>query len=232
MKLLTRNISDFFSLFFPEVCAACGCSLISNETEICTGCTVNLPYTNFHLIPDNRVARQFWGRVPFVFCGAFLYFSKGTKVQTLLHQLKYNNRPEVGLKLGEMYGKQLKSKTSFDVPDLIISVPLHPRKQKKRGYNQSDLFAEGLSKTLNIPLEKTALKRGLFTDSQTKKSRFLRYENIKDVFFVSDKEALVNKHILLVDDIITTGATIEACSIPVLEIPGTKVSIAGIAFTD
>jgi len=232
VNLLARNINDFFSLFFPEVCASCGCSLVSNEEEICTGCILDLPYTNFHLIPDNSVARQFWGRVPFVFCGAFLYFSKGANVQQLLHQFKYNNRPEIGVRLGEMYGKQLLLAGFADMPDIIIPVPLHPRKLKKRGYNQSDYFAEGLSRALNIPVDKTILKRSSFTDTQTKKSRFSRYENMKDVFVISDPEVVINKHVLLVDDIITTGATLEACASPVLEVAGSRISIAGIAYTN
>lgn len=232
MNLLSQHISDFFSLFFPEVCAGCGCSLVSNEQEICTGCLVNLPYTDFHLIPDNGVARQFWGRVPFIFCGAFLYFSKGTRVQNLLHQLKYNNRPEVGMKLGIHYGKQLASSPAMTAPDVIVPVPLHPKRQKKRGYNQSEYFALGLSESMQVPLDTTTLQRAIFTSSQTKKSRFSRYENMKDVFFLKQGEKFEGKHILLVDDIITTGATIEACAIPILKVPGAKISIAGIAYTD
>ncbi|WP_242695843.1 ComF family protein [Desertivirga brevis] len=183
-------------------------------------------------MPDNSLARQFWGRVPFTFCGAFLYFSKGSRVQSLLHQLKYNNRPEVGLKLGHLYGKQLSSALSSFLPDVIVPVPLHPKRQKKRGYNQSEYFARGLSETMHIPIDTSTLQRGAFTSSQTKKSRFLRYENMKDVFFLSKAEEFEGKHILLVDDIITTGATIESSAIPIHEVPATKISIAGIAYTN
>ncbi|WP_256010844.1 ComF family protein [Desertivirga xinjiangensis] len=232
MNAVYRHLSDFVSLFFPEVCAGCGASLVSQESVLCSGCIFHLPYTNFHLDKSNRVARQFWGRVTFRQCSAYLYFSKGSKVQNLMHQLKYNNRPEVGFKLGDMYGKDLKEASGFEKPDLIIPVPLHPARQRKRGYNQSDYFAEGLSKQLACPFNNRSLKRGHFTESQTRKSRFVRYENMKDVFMVNEPELLKDKHILLVDDIITTGATIESCANALLTISNTKISIASIAFTE
>jgi len=228
---LHNHINNFLALFFPEVCAGCGCTLVNGEAELCTSCVVTLPRTDFHLIPDNSVARQFWGRVPFVFCGAFLFFSKGTKVQSLLHQFKYNDRPEVGTRLGELYGAELKKVTDLQLPDVVVPVPLHPRKQNKRGYNQSEYFATGLAKALSIPVSCDTLKRGSFTASQTKKSRFSRYENMKEVFFIDDERAFANKHVLIVDDIITTGATIEACANAIQQIPGVSISIAGIAFT-
>nr|WP_242691602.1 phosphoribosyltransferase family protein [Pedobacter sp. SYSU D00823] len=149
----------------------------------------------------------------------------------MLHQLKYNNRPDVGTKLGIAYGKQLLESSSIVLPDIIVPVPLHPKRQKKRGYNQSESFAQGLSQSLNIPVNTSCLQRGTFTATQTKKSRFLRFENMKDVFTLSYGETLQGKHILLVDDIITTGATIEACAHPILKVSGTTISIAGIAYT-
>lgn len=230
MNAIYRNLNDFISLFFPEVCAACGSNLVSNESVICTGCVLNLPYTDFHLHPDNRLAKQFWGRVPFVHCNTYLYFSKGSKVQNLMHQLKYNNRPEVGFKLGEMFGKKLNAIMENQKPDVIIPIPLHPGKEKKRGYNQSEHFALGLSAALSIPT-KNSIYRSVATETQTRKSRFVRYENMKDVFLINNIQDIQNKHVLIVDDIITTGATIESCANKILEISGTRVSIAGIAFT-
>ena len=232
MNSLQTYFHDFLSLFFPEVCAACGTSLVKQEVEICLECEVDLPYTNFHLIPDNTVARQFWGRVPLKSCSALLFFTKGTKVQNLLHQFKYNNRPEIGVKLGEMYGRILLGTEGYVSPDVILPVPLHPKKMRKRGYNQSDYFAQGLANTLKVPVLKSGLQRAENTSSQTKKNRFSRYENMKDMFFVPEIDTLKGKHILLVDDIITTGATLEACSVPLLEVSGTTLSIAGIAFAN
>jgi len=232
MNAIPRLLNDFLSLFFPEVCAACGTNLIANESVICSSCIYHLPYTNFHLLTDNNVARQFWGRVPFTSCGSYLFFTKRSKVQGLMHQLKYNNRPEVGFKLGEMYGIQLKSSALFIAPDLIVPVPLHPSRYKKRGYNQSEHFANGLASKLNVPVATHLLKRLISTETQTKKSRFVRYENMQNVFGTVNGEQIAGKHLLLVDDIITTGATIESCANALLKIDSVKLSIAGIAFTD
>jgi ComF family protein len=229
MNSISTYLEDFFSLFFPVLCPGCGKSLFKNESIICTDCIYHLPYTNFHLEKENRVARQLWGRIPFTASASFLYFDKGSRVQNLIHQLKYNDRPEIGLKLGEMYGHALKF-SDYKAADIIIPVPLHPHRLKERGYNQSDLFGKGLSTSLEIPLQTTLLKRKIATATQTKRSRFSRYENMKDVFEIADPHHITGKHILLVDDVITTGATIEACSMKLLEIPDTKISIATIAF--
>jgi ComF family protein len=232
MNAVKTYAEDFFSLFFPQLCSGCGKNLLKGELVICTDCIYHLPYTNFHLDPDNAVARQLWGRIPFQAAYAYLHFQKGLRVQSLLHQLKYNNKPEVGLKLGELYGIQLsKAVTEINSISAIIPVPLHPAKEKKRGYNQSECFARGLSKSLNIPLN-TNLKRKIFTDTQTKKSRFVRYENMQDVFVVDDCKPLENAHVLLVDDVITTGATLEACALELLKVNGIQLSIATIAFAN
>jgi ComF family protein len=231
MNAIVRYAEDFFSLFFPQLCSGCGKSLFKNESVICTDCVYNLPYTDFHKDSDNAVAKQLWGRIPFTAAFAFLHFHKGSRVQSLMHQLKYNNKPEVAFKLGEMYGAQLHSSDGVKSFDVIIPVPLHPAKEKKRGFNQSDFFARGLSQTLNIPVD-LSLRRKVFTDTQTRKSRFVRYENMKDVFVLPHSTSLEGKHVLLVDDVITTGATIEACAVELLKITGLKVSIATIAFSN
>lgn len=232
MNAIQKHLDDFLSLFFPELCAGCGTNLVNNESAICSKCIHDLPYTYFHHQTDNPAARQFWGRIPFLFCGSFLYFRKGSIVQEMLHQLKYNNKPEVGFRLGEMYGMQLQNMLTVEKPDLIIPIPLHPSRQRKRGYNQSDYFAAGLSATLNIPADVSNLQRSVRTDSQTHKSRFTRYENMKDVFFVKNRQVLEKRHVLLIDDIITTGATIESAALALLDIPGLRISIAAIAFTN
>ena len=230
MNAIGRYAQDFFSLFFPELCSGCGKNLFKNEDAICLDCIYNLPYTNFHKHADNRVARQLYGRIPFQFSSAFVYFQKGSRVQSLMHNLKYNNKPEVAFRLGEMYGIELQDTAAHHNLHTIIPVPLHPARQKKRGYNQSEYFANGLSQSLKIPVS-TNLKRSVFTDTQTKKTRFVRYENMKDVFSVEKEALLENHHILLVDDVVTTGATLEACANRLLKIKGVQISIASIAFT-
>ncbi|WP_448700781.1 ComF family protein [Mucilaginibacter sp. AW1-3] len=232
MKLRATYITDFIALVFPQLCQACGKTLITNEKLICTECQYDLPYTNFHQQPDNVVARQFWGRIELKAAYVLLYFSKGGKVQNMMHQLKYRNTPKIGNKLGEIAGKQLLTSEAYRDIDLIIPVPLHPRKLKQRGYNQSQQFAEGLAEKFDRPVDTVNLIRLKHTDTQTKKSRFSRYENMKDVFGVRDAEQLAGKHILLVDDIITTGSTLEACGLELLKIPGVKISVAAIAYAE
>ncbi len=231
MNLSQTYFADFVSLIFPELCQACAKSLYRNEELICADCLYHLPYTDFHLQPDNAVAQQFWGRVPLEAAAAMLYFSKASRVQNLMHQLKYKNKPEVGVYLGKLTGKRLLENKIFSSADAIIPVPLHKQKLLKRGYNQSLSFAEGLAEKLSIPVSVDNLIRTTGTESQTKKSRTSRYENMKDVFSVKNPAHLNGKHILLVDDIITTGATLEACCNVLQKVSNVKISIAAIAYT-
>jgi len=178
------------------------------------------------------MARQLWGRFPFEQAIAFVYFRKGNRVQNLMHQLKYNKRPEVGIRMGELYARQLIRTEGWKKADLIIPIPLHPLKRKKRGYNQSEQISRGMASVMNLPLSTQHLVRIGNTETQTKKSRYARYENLKDAFMINDASELVQKHIILVDDVMTTGATVEACSIELLKIEGLKVSICTIAYAE
>ena len=232
MKLHSTYLADFAALLFPELCAACRESLMSNEHLICTACLYQLPFTNFHLQADNIVARQFWGKIKVVGGYALLYFTKGGKVQNLMHQFKYNGMQKIGNLLGTIAGEQLKNSELFNTADFIIPVPLHKNRLKQRGYNQSLCFAEGLALKLNAAIEDNNLVRIAATETQTHKSRFARFENMKEVFMVKNAEKLINKHILLVDDVITTGSTLEACGNQLLQIPGLKLSIATIAYAE
>lgn len=232
MKVLGRYFTDFKALFFPDLCGACGKNLFKGEAEICSACIYKLPLTKFHNDPENRVARQFWGRIKFEQAGAFLYFRKGTRVQNLLHQLKYNRRQNLGKRLGELYGIELAEAGNFIKPDLIIAVPLHPKKLKLRGYNQSLCIAEGLASALEIPLAEGNLHRKHFTGTQTKKSRFARYENMQEAFELKNPEEVKNKHILLVDDVITTGSTLEACAICLQKKANSLISLAALAYAE
>jgi ComF family protein len=232
IKTLSAYLHDFAGLFFPELCSACGKSLFKGETTLCTGCIYNLPQTDFHNDPENRVAKQLWGRFPFQQATSFLYFQKGGLVQKALHQLKYNNSPQTGFKLGELYAHELKRSENWIKPDLIIPVPLHPRKLKKRGYNQSEHIAKGVGSILDIAVNTTLLIRSLNTNTQTKKNRFARYENLEGAFTLIKPELFNGLHLLLIDDVVTTGATLEACSLALLKIPETTISVASIAFSE
>ncbi|PJJ83876.1 ComF family protein [Mucilaginibacter auburnensis] len=232
MNLLTRYWSDFTALLFPHLCPACGEALVANEHVICTDCRYSLPFTNFHLQPENVVAQQFWGKLNIEAAYAMYYFSKGGKVQNLLHHLKYKNMPQIGNVLGVMAGDQLTKNDRFKHIDLIIPVPLHKRRMRERGYNQSAQFAQGLAERLNVSVLENNLIRTINTATQTHKSRFARFENMKEVFSVSKPGELTGKHILLVDDTVTTGSTLEACGIELLKIEGAKLSIATIAYAE
>ena len=232
MKLQQTYLADFVSLVFPQLCAACGESLVTGEELICTDCRFSLPYTNFHCHADNIVAQQFWGRIKLEAAYALFYFIKGGKVQNLVHGLKYKGIKQIGTLLGEMAGGQLVKNELFKTVEVIIPVPLHKKRLKQRGYNQAECFAAGIAGQLNADLETDNLIRPTATETQTHKSRFERYGNMQEVFTVQYPERLAGKHILLVDDVITTGSTLEACGMQLLKIDGVKLSIATIAYTE
>jgi len=222
-------LTDLFDLFFPHLCLACGEKPLQGTAILCFTCQRKLPETGMHTMKENRFTDRFFGRVYLQAGAAMYHFKEGSPVQHLIHQLKYKGRSRIGLKLGEAYGKLLKESTSFTDVEVIVPVPLHPAKERKRGYNQSDHFAMGLAKTMQKPWLKNGLKRIKYGESQTTKSQSERYTNVMTAFEVGQAAALAGKHILLVDDVLTTGATLEACATKILEVPNTKVSMATIA---
>lgn len=230
MFALKRYTEDLINLLFPELCNGCGKLLYHGEKDICTKCLYDLPYTDFHLHEDNLVAKQLWGRLPLNAAMAMLYFRKGSKVQNLIHSLKYSGKTDVGVTLGKLVASKLIKSNFYADIDLVIPVPLHQKKLRLRGYNQSEYIAKGLAEELGIAVSTTNLLRDKATESQTKKARYTRYENMQDVFSVNKAEDLQDKHILLVDDVITTGATLEACGNVLLNQGIKKLSIAAIAF--
>jgi len=199
------------------------------EKVICSYCQVQLPKTRFHLKANNPVEILFWGRCE-IYSGAALYrYIKKGNVQHLMHNFKYRGFQEIGIYIGEEYGKDLMKSDRFSSVDYIIPVPLHPKKKRKRGFNQSEIFGIGLEKSMSAKLEVDNLYRKVHTDTQTRKSRWERFKNVESIFGIRDKEKLKSKHLLLVDDVITTGSTMEACIVKLQEIEDVRISVAAIA---
>lgn len=229
MNLVAEHLQDFFSLLYPKLCSSCGQSLGKGEDVLCTYCNYYLPKTKFHLERNNSVEKHFWGRAEIFRASSQFYFQKGSRIQHLIHQLKYKGKTEIGVKLGKMYGNELRESNDYDNVDVILPVPLHKSKEMQRGYNQVDLFCNGLSDSMGVPWLKNTLYRTKATETQTHKTRFERWENVGTVFQIRDTEKLEGRHVLLTDDVITTGSTLEACANIILSIAGTTVSIATIA---
>ncbi len=224
-------IKDLISLIYPQVCVICPEDLYEGEKFICSECRYHLPRTGFHNLSDNPVAKNFWGRIPVEAATSFFFFNKGLKVQELIHQVKYRGNKELGIYLGNMFGAELKTSPFSEKIDIVIPVPLHEQKQKRRGFNQSFFIAKGIAEALSANCSEEMVKRSVATDTQTKKSRLKRWENVEDKFEIVNEEVMKDKHILLVDDVVTTGATLEACARAILNVTGTKVSIAALACT-
>jgi ComF family protein len=220
---------DFLALVFPKTCCLCKRSLFDFENQLCKICIANLPVTNYHLRPqNNELVTKIMGLTQPNLVMSFLRFTKKGVSQSLLHQLKYKNKPEIGIELGRIYGSILLSNNFQKNWDQITPVPLHPLKQKRRGYNQSEQFANGLSESLGIPVI-TSLERVLFTETQTKKSRIERIENVSQVFAINESKPVNEKRILVVDDVMTTGATLVSCTNMLYENQAITVDLAVIA---
>jgi len=223
-------LKHLFSILFPDNCPGCDAPFITGEKIICNLCKIKLPRTGFHNLPENAVAKSFWGKIHLHSATALFHFDKGEVVQKLLHQLKYKDNKEVGLLLGSLLANEIKDAGGYSDVDCIIPVPLHKKKLSVRGYNQSELIAEGMAATWQVQVSTDLLIRKKNTDSQTRKSRFMRFENVDKVFALDNEDVYRDKHILIVDDVITTGATIVACAEAFDHIPGCKISVASIAF--
>ncbi|BDB54124.1 amidophosphoribosyltransferase [Flavobacterium ammoniigenes] len=205
---------------------------MSNENVICTKCRHEIPLTQHHKNPENDAYKKFYGRIPVEQVSALVYFHKKGIVQELIHSLKYRGQEAIGTVLGEWYGEELKSSQLLQTVDAIIPVPLHPKKLRERGYNQVTEFGNALAKKLEIPVNNSILYRQVYSKTQSQKNRLGRTEGIDTIFDVSFDEKDHNKHFLLIDDVITTGATLEVCAKALLKIPGTKISIVCMAMAD
>lgn len=230
MNYLYDLWDDVISLLFPRLCHGCGNQLLRNENVICTECYVLIPRTNYHLIPDNPVEKLFWGRCPVERAAAFSYYNRDSRIRRMIHHLKYRGAVETGLELGRIYGNSLTKSLFISGIDVIVPVPLHPSKERQRGYNQSELISRGISEATGLPVDTEILKRITVTSTQTRKSRYDRWINVNDIFRVIDDKKIEGKHVLIVDDVITTGSTIEACATEILKAKNTRVSVAALAF--
>lgn len=217
------------NLFFPKSCAGCHAILLSDEKVICTQCRHEIPLTNHHNIEENEIFQKMYGRIPIEFGAALFYFHKKGIVQEMMHQLKYKGNQEIGTIVGDWYASELKDLQPMQNIDYIIPVPLHKRRFRERGYNQVTTFGKALAKRLNIPYEESVLQRKLYTKTQTKKSLLGRADINKTIFEVTFSENHHDKHFLLIDDVMTTGSTLEACSRELLKIPNAKISIVCMA---
>ena len=228
MRSFLQPLNDFFNLIYPNLCVVCNNHLVSQEKLVCTSCLYNMPKTNFHLDIENPVSQLFWGRTKIEFATAFFFYSKGSSYQHMMHQFKYHGCKEIGYVLGQYFGSQLRESV-FRETELVVPVPLHQSKLKKRGYNQSEYIARGIARALEKEVDVKTLIRAVATSTQTRKSRFERWKNVERIFVVSNPDLFAGRHILLVDDVVTTGSTLEACANAILEIHGTRVSIATLA---
>jgi ComF family protein len=226
--LKLKEIKDsIFHVVFPHVCDGCGSDLLNAESNLCIRCLSSLPETNFEKHTGNPVEKLFWGRIDLVSASAGYYFTKESLMQHLMHQFKYKGNKELGLQLGRLMGTALQqSPGRFENIDALIPLPLFPKKERKRGYNQATILCNGIAEITGIPVLKKVISRPQQTDTQTRKGRIERWKNIEGKFLLQDATEIQNKHLLLVDDVVTTGATLEACGNELLLAEGVKLSIA------
>jgi len=221
-----KEIKDsVLHLLFPHICTGCGSDILHEESVLCMRCIDDMPETNFELHPDNPVEKIFWGRLPLAGATAQFYFTKESLMQHLMHQFKYKGNKELGMQLGKIMGEQIKKSARFEA-DALVPLPLFAAKEKRRGYNQAAILCEGMAEAMNLPVLDKIISRPRHTETQTKKGRIERWKNMEGKFILSDADAIKNMHLLLVDDVVTTGATLEACGNELLKAENVRLSIA------
>ena len=231
LKIIENTWSDFIALFFPRLCIACEQSLPKSERCLCLDCQLTLPETHFHETSPNTFTARFDGRVRLEAATALYFFTRKSRTQHLVHQIKYNDKREAAVELGRVLGEKLAHSPVFQGIDCIVPVPMHPTKQRWRGYNQAEMFADGLADSMQIDVNTTALQKVKMTTSQTKMSRLQRLANTQEVFELANPKALNGKNILIVDDVMTSGATLESCALAISkQLPDVKISFATIAY--
>jgi len=221
--------NSLLHLLFPHICDSCGSDIIDEASNLCMKCIAEMPQTNFHLHANNPIEKIFWGRLPIINATAQYYFVKESMMQHLMHQLKYKGNKELGKQLGRLMGYDLKKASRFNSIDLLVPLPLFPSKEKRRGYNQATILCEGIAEVMNVEISRDTIIRTQFTETQTRKGRLERWQNMEGKFHLMNPEKIRNKNILLVDDVITTGATLEACGHELLQ-ASLKLSIATLCY--
>ncbi len=231
MLKIQSSLNDFVHLIFPHICTGCGSDILDNHHQLCLRCLSELPVTNFFAQPGNPVERKFYGRLPIRNAGAGYFFTKNSLIETLIYELKYKGNRDIGFYLGQLLAKFLSDNNRFSEADALVPLPLNARREKKRGYNQATALCNGIASVWKKPVLDKAVVRKVNTETQTHRGRITRWENMEGVFAVADVSAIENKLILLVDDVITTGASLEACGSEILKVTGTALSIATLAYT-
>lgn len=232
MQPILQNIAGSIThLLFPHNCLGCATDVLNHTSLLCARCQHDLPHTNFFSLQNNPVEKAFHGRIVLQQAAAGFYFTKDSLMQHLLTQLKYKRNKEVGLYLGKLLGYELLKTGQFNSIDALVALPLNEKKEFKRGYNQAQMICDGIASVWQKPAITKAVLRSIYTETQTHENRMNRWQNIDGAFTIAEPIAIQGKHILLVDDVITTGATIEACGNEILKIPDTKLSVVSVAFT-
>ena len=222
-----KEIKDsFLHLVFPHVCSGCGSDKLNEKSVLCMRCIDALPETNFEMFPGNPVEKIFWGRLPLTGASAQFYFTKESLIQRLMHQFKYKGNKDLGLQLGQMMGERLKRSDRFSQVDALIPLPLFPAKEKRRGYNQATILCKGMAETMKVPVLDKVITRPQHTETQTRKGRIERWKNMEGKFVLLNPSIINNKHLMLVDDVVTTGATLEACGNELLKAENVQLSVA------
>lgn len=236
LSFIDSLFAEFFvrtiNLISPQKCTVCGCRLAIGEEVICTVCNIHLPRTHFAANPyENIMAKMFWGQIPLMRAAALFYYEPSSEVSRIIHSMKYFNHPEAGEFMGRLLAEDIKDTGFFDSIDIIIPIPLTKKRKRQRGYNQSEEIARGIHGITGIPVMSDSVMRTSFKTSQTKMNHWQRLDNVKDAFKVKNAENLDGKHILIVDDVVTTGATIISCAKEIRKSCDAKFSVLSLGFT-
>lgn len=226
MSIFSEIKESILHLLFPHVCAGCGSDVLDTNNTLCIKCIETLPETNFEKHANNPVEKLFWGRISVAAATAQYYFTKESLLQTLMHQFKYKGNKDLGLQLGTLMGDQIVNSSLYKTVDALIPLPLFEKKERRRGYNQAEVLCNGMASIMKVPVWNSVIKRPQHTDTQTRKGRVERWQNMEGKFMLTNPNIVKDKHILLVDDVVTTGATLEACASELLKVDGLTISIA------